>query len=205
MDKSVPLILKNITFSYETGFHLIDNFSFVFERSKAYLIQGPSGCGKTTLLKIIGKQVTPQSGEIFYPQDLKRFSWIYAQSGLIEELSVRENILLDWPATSEREKAFQQHLNFFGLMNLENALPGRLSSGQQQRVAIIRALMMQKSFILADEPTAHLDSKRSRELMSSIIDACHLHDYCLICVSHDQSLHDLFDQTLDITTFQKFL
>lgn len=147
-------------------------------------LAGPSGSGKTTLLNMVGALDTPTSGEVTIEGQplgelkkselsdlrLNRIGFVFQAYNLIPVLSARENIefvmeLQGIPA-NERKTRAQQVLAEVGLKGLDNRRPSELSGGQQQRVAIARALVSRPSIVLADEPTANLDSKTTSELVA---------------------------------------
>jgi putative ABC transport system ATP-binding protein len=147
-------------------------------------LAGPSGSGKTTLLSLIGGLDRPTAGEITVDGEpiaklgnnpladlrLHKIGFVFQTYSLIPVLSAIENVefilrLLDMPA-AERETRAKDVLREVGLEGLENRRPSRLSGGQQQRVAVARALAPKPAIVLADEPTANLDSKNAEELIA---------------------------------------
>lgn len=153
------------------------------ERGDFATLAGPSGSGKTTLLSLIGGLDTPTAGEITVDGQaiarlskaeladlrLHRIGFVFQTYSLIPVLSALENVefilrLLDQPK-AEREARAREVLAEVGLAGLEDRRPARLSGGQQQRVAVARALAPRPAMVLADEPTANLDSKNAEELI----------------------------------------
>jgi len=147
-------------------------------------LAGPSGSGKTTLLNMIGALDHPSSGEVTIDgkalsslsksalSDLRltKVGFVFQAFNLIPVLSARENIefvleLQGCPAAERRERAMAV-LREVGLEGLENRRPSAMSGGQQQRIAVARALVSRPSIVLADEPTANLDSKTTAELVA---------------------------------------
>lgn len=144
---------------------------------------GPSGSGKTTLLNLIGGLDRPTSGKVVVDGTelnaldenalinfrLHRIGFVFQAYNLIPVLSAAENIefimLLQKASASERKARTQQLLKDVGLANLGHARPTQLSGGQQQRVAVARALASKPAFVLADEPTANLDSHTAESLL----------------------------------------
>ncbi len=146
-------------------------------------LAGPSGSGKTTLLNMIGALDTPTSGEVTISGDklgdlssaqlsdlrLHKVGFVFQSLNLIPVLSASENIefvleLQGCPAVERRQRAHQA-LKEVGLEGLENRRPSAMSGGQQQRVSVARALVSRPGIVLADEPTANLDSKNALELI----------------------------------------
>jgi putative ABC transport system ATP-binding protein len=147
-------------------------------------LAGPSGSGKTTLLNIIGGLDTPTAGSVTLDgaalgglsssalADLRlhKIGFVFQNYSLIPVLSALENVefilrLLDVPAQERRDRA-RAMLKEVGLEGLEDRRPARLSGGQQQRVAVARALASKPAIVLADEPTANLDSRTAEELIA---------------------------------------
>jgi putative ABC transport system ATP-binding protein len=147
-------------------------------------LAGPSGSGKTTLLSLIGGLDRPSSGQIKLDGEsigemdgnrladlrLHKIGFVFQSYSLIPVLSAVENVefilqLLNLPR-AEREARARAALREVGLEGLENRRPARLSGGQQQRVAVARALAPKPAIVLADEPTANLDSKNAEELIA---------------------------------------
>lgn len=144
---------------------------------------GPSGSGKTTLLNLIGGLDRPTSGDVFVDGTdlnaldenaliqfrLHHIGFVFQAYNLIPVLSAAENIefimLLQKASAKERRERTQQLLKDVGLANLGHARPTQLSGGQQQRVAVARALASKPAFVLADEPTANLDSHTAESLL----------------------------------------
>ena len=154
--------------------------------SGAFLaLVGPSGSGKTTLLNLIGALDTPTAGNIWIgehstsgltPTDLADFrnshlGFIFQSFNLVPVLTASENVALPLQLqgiadASERKNRIDAMLNDVGIGDLGDRLPSELSGGQQQRVAIARALIKNPTLVLADEPTANLDTKTSEEIMA---------------------------------------
>ncbi len=161
----------------------IDDISLSFEEAEFTAIVGPSGSGKTTLLNLMGGLDMVSSGSILInhtnisalsPSKLIDFrlhhiGFVFQAYNLIPVLTAMENVefimQLQGKPKSEREKRAGELLEAVGLGERKNARPTRLSGGQQQRIAVARALASKPSFILADEPTANLDSKSAENLL----------------------------------------
>jgi putative ABC transport system ATP-binding protein len=184
---SAILELEGITKIYKKGdseVHALDGVSLSIEKGEFTAIVGPSGSGKTTLLNIIGCLDTPTAGVVRYngsplgamSEDERsayrkqHISFIFQSYNLIPVLTVRENVEL--PLVIERrltkpeirQKA-EEVLAAVGLAGLGNRFPRELSGGQEQRVAIARALVKDPYIVLADEPTANLDSHMAEEIV----------------------------------------
>lgn len=150
------------------------------------IVKGPSGSGKTTLLSILGGMTRPTSGRIMlrdreitslperFLTEIRRntYGFIFQQFNLIKGISVLENVMLPAYPLGIRHAQLQQRamglLDLFGLGNKAASKPEWLSGGETQRVAIARALINNPEIIIADEPTAHLDTKLSHEFMATM-------------------------------------
>jgi len=180
------LELKKVNKIYdesEVPVHAVRDVTLEFEEGEFTAIVGPSGSGKTTLLNLIGGLDMPTSGEIIIngvnlaklkPSQLidfrlKNIGFVFQSYNLIPVLTARENVefimsLQKWPG-KDREARTYELLKAVGLEERMNSRPAKLSGGQQQRVAVARALAPKPKFILADEPTANLDSKAAANLI----------------------------------------
>ena len=161
----------------------VDNVTLSVVAGEFLAIVGPSGSGKTTLLNLIGGLDNPTSGNIFIDgKNLSVFSdkeminfrlhhigFIFQAYNLIPVLTAKENISfvmeLQGRERNEIEKRTEELLEAVGLSDRMNSRPAKLSGGQQQRVAVARALASKPKFVLADEPTANLDSKSAENLL----------------------------------------
>ncbi len=163
--------------------HALKNINLEINKGEFVAIVGPSGSGKTTLLNMIGGLDSPTNGKIFIngidvstmkPDELiefrlKNIGFVFQSFNLIPVLSAKENVefimLLQGAPKEVREKRTLELLNSVGLGDKINSRPYELSGGQQQRVAVARAIASQPSFVLADEPTANLDSVAAEGLL----------------------------------------
>ncbi|SFR40046.1 ABC transporter ATP-binding protein [Litoreibacter janthinus] len=185
-------------------------------RRETTFITGPSGSGKSTLLNIMGLIDQPTSGElIILDQDVTNLSdkaaadfrsehigFIFQSFNLIPVLTVGENV--EFPllrriksASKRREKA-KQYLDAVGLADLFDRRPGEISGGQRQRVAIARALVTEPTLIIADEPTANLDSQTSREIIALLDHMKSEFDTSVVICTHDTSLITQGSATINI-------
>lgn len=167
----------------ETLVRALKSLSINIKRQEFAAVVGPSGSGKSTLLHLIGGLDKPSAGQVFLAgkamsqmtgnelSDYRRdhIGFIFQAYNLIPVLSVEENVeyvmLLQGLAASERRDRVHQILQRLGLGDKYNRFPNQLSGGQQQRVAVARAMVSRPDIILADEPTANLDSKTGADLL----------------------------------------
>lgn len=178
--------LKNITKDYKQGdlyVHALRGLNLDIRQGEFTAICGPSGSGKTTTLNIIGALDNPTSGNVFLEgNDLTklnrrelsrlrrdRIGFVFQAYNLIPVLTAYENaesvLLLQGISLSERKKRVMEILADVGLGGMEDRRPDQLSGGQQQRVAIARAIASNPAFVLADEPTANVDSDTANKLL----------------------------------------
>ena len=178
------------------------------------LIMGPSGSGKTTLLLMLGALLRPTEGEIrldglvlsalaeskLPDVRLRRFGFIFQDFNLLSALSALENVAivaqLSGMRNGEARKKAAAILTDLGLGERLGFLPEKLSGGEKQRVAIARALVNDPTFILADEPTANLDSKIGHEIMRLLRRIAKEQGRSIVIVSHDQRIKDIADRVL---------
>lgn len=179
---------------------------------------GPSGAGKSTLLTALGLVNPPTRGRIAIGgrpvldgeralTDLRAFrrrhlGFVFQKANLIPFLTALENVQValeinDTPPRTARKRALEL-LEYLGVADRARHLPDELSGGQQQRVAVARALANQPSLILADEPTAALDSHRGRQVMELFARVAHERGAGVIVVTHDHRALDVFDRTLEM-------
>lgn len=185
------IVLRNVVKEYRKGegkgsvsVIALRGVSLEIERGEFLSIMGPSGSGKTTLLNIIGCLDVPTSGEVIFDGTVltkadenflseyrkRNVGFIFQSYNLIPVLTVKENVEL--PLTidraisdREREERVLRLIEMVGLKGMENRYPRELSGGQEQRVAIARALVKRPLVVLADEPTANLDSVTAEEII----------------------------------------
>ncbi|HDH57939.1 MAG TPA: ABC transporter ATP-binding protein [Bacteroidetes bacterium] len=208
----MPLIeLEKISKTFQDGFtpvSAVREVSLKFERGEFTALAGPSGSGKTTLLNMIGGLEVPTLGKIsFNGQNLYKLSeaqrtrfrrsrvgFIFQTFSLIPVLSARENVeislaLLGWNPAKMRRKALQL-LDQVGLADMANRRPAQLSGGQQQRVAVARALVKDPEIVLADEPTANLDSDTGAEILELMAELNRISQTTFLFSTHDRKVMD---------------
>lgn len=188
----------------------------MLDKGGQMLLTGPSGSGKTTLLHMIAGLLLPSGGEIYFDgvridnmperqRDLWRarnIGYVFQKLNLIEALTAEENILLagyfadaDMAALKKRAAELLERV---GLLNKKDVLPGKLSIGEQQRVAVVRAVINNPVLLLADEPTASLDAENSRVVLGLLRGLCSENCAALILSTHDESIKQQFDEWFDI-------
>jgi len=190
----------------ETEVVALDHVSVQIEAGEFTAIIGPSGSGKTTLLHLIGGLDEPDSGSVNLSgsniatmsgnqlSDFRRdhIGFIFQAYNLIPVLSAEENVeyimLLQGIAPSERRKRVNEMLTLVGLEGMGNRRPAQLSGGQQQRVAVARAMASNPDIILADEPTANLDSKTGVSLLEVMRELNETRNITFVFSTHDEKI-----------------
>jgi putative ABC transport system ATP-binding protein len=184
--------------------YAVNNVHLHLAKGEFTALVGPSGSGKTTLLNLIGGLDRPDKGKILINGTdittlsssqlvkfrLKNIGFVFQSYNLIPVLTARENaefiMLLQGIPKSERDARIEQLFRQVGLEGLQNRRPSGLSGGQQQRVAVARALASKPQFILADEPTANLDSKSASNLLDIMSKLNEEEHMTFIFSTHDQ-------------------
>ncbi len=208
---------KNLTKEYLSGENVVkavDDVSVRFEQGEFCAVTGPSGSGKSTLLHVLSSLENPTSGEVIYGGKSlsayndnqlsilrrRRFGFVFQAYNLVQELTGYENILL--PVMLDRKKADEKYLqkliDMLGIEDRLSHLPSAMSGGQQQRIAIARALANKPAVLFADEPTGNLDAKSGREVLRLLKDVNRELGVTLILVTHDQSVAEQSGRILRI-------
>ncbi len=202
---------KNLSKIYNPGkfeVKAVNNISAFFEEGEFTSVVGPSGSGKTTFLNCVGGLDQPTSGEVIISGEnitklsgskiinyrLNNIGFVFQAYNLIPVLSAKENIemimLLQGVDENNRISRTNELLNQVGLYEMRNRRPSQLSGGQQQRVAVARALASKPKFLLADEPTANLDSKSTSNLLDIMSQLNKAENITFIFSTHDQRVID---------------
>jgi putative ABC transport system ATP-binding protein len=189
----------------------LDNVDFEIARGTIVALLGPSGSGKSTLIKALGLVTLPERGEIMFAgkpvvrdgvalADLARLrrahlGFVFQKANLVSFLTARENVEVacELGGRADTRARATELLDYLGVLNRANAYPETLSGGEQQRVAIARALANEPALILADEPTAALDSTRGRTVMELFRKVAHERGSAVLVVTHDHRALDVFD------------
>ncbi len=195
--------VKKIYSETEVQVKAVDGVTLDFQEGEFAAIVGPSGSGKTTLLNLIGGLDLPTSGKILVDGvnisnlkssqlidfRMRNIGFVFQSYNLIPVLTAKENVefimsLQKWPK-KEREERTLELLKAVGLSDRMNSRPAKMSGGQQQRVAVARALASRPKFVLADEPTANLDSKSAATLLEIMEKLNHEEKITFIFSTHD--------------------
>lgn len=207
--------LHNVKYVYQTKYQRVEalrGISCTFQPGKVYTIMGSSGCGKTTLLSLMAGLDVPTEGSVLCEGvstaniDLEQYrrervAVIYQDFRLFPLLTVAENVMYPMelrgikPATAKMRAA--ELIRKVGLPEtVLDRFPAMLSGGEQQRVAVARALGIESKVLLADEPTGNLDSKNSEYVFDILASLAHEDGYCVIIVTHDDALGKRADETI---------
>jgi putative ABC transport system ATP-binding protein len=197
----------------ETRVDALREVSLTVEAGEVVALLGPSGSGKTTLLNVIGCILEPDGGRLqlegetvyddrWLRRDLRRLrldkiGFVFQFHNLLPFLDATDNVALvlqlaGQDRTAARRRAAEL-LDYLEVGSRKDAMPANLSGGEAQRVAIARALANSPRIILADEPTAALDSKRAGIVMDLLRKLAAEQDACIIAVTHDEKIYDRFD------------
>ncbi len=204
----------DLTKTYGTGAASVvalDRVSLALAPGTVAALLGPSGAGKSTLVKALGFVSPAESGEVFFEgravvkdgvplADLSRLrrrhlGFVFQKANLTSFLTARENVEIacELGGKPQGRKRARELLAYLDVVNREGSYPEMLSGGEQQRVAIARALANEPSLVLADEPTAALDSVRSRTVMELFRRVAHERGAAVLVVTHDHRALDVFD------------
>ena len=188
--------------------HALNDVNIEITKGEFTAIVGPSGCGKTTLLNILGGLDNPSSGKVIVGETeitklsdaelidyrLKHIGFVFQAYNLIPVLTTMENVefimLLQKRSKVERDARAMQLLEEMGIGDKANQRPSQLSGGQQQRVAVARALASKPEFVLADEPTANLDSISTSALLDIMAKMNEEEGATFVFSTHDQRVID---------------
>jgi putative ABC transport system ATP-binding protein len=209
--EKLPVTCRHLSKTYQQGRVTIPalvEINLDIPKGDFVCLSGPSGSGKTTLLNILSGLDTPTSGEIsidgarvdkmtksaLAEMRLHKIGFVFQAYNLVPVLSAQENVefvmQLQGIASQERARKARRVLKEVGLEGLENRRPGDLSGGQQQRVAVARAIVSEPSLILADEPTANLDSHTAESLMQLLCTMNAEHGTTFLFSTHDKLVMD---------------
>ncbi len=210
---------EDVVKEYRMGTNIVralDGINIEIARGEYISLMGPSGSGKSTLFNMIGALDGPTGGRVYIDgQDMSQLSrsqiawfrchrvgYIFQSYNLLPVMSALENVTLPMIfaglSTKERSKKGEELLNLVGLADRIHHRPDELSGGQRQRVAIARAFANDPTIILADEPTANLDTITGREIIDLIRDLNRGKGVTVISATHDLKMLDVSDRIVDI-------
>lgn len=206
--------LKKVYGKGETEVVAVNDVSFEVEEGEFIAIIGPSGSGKTTILHMLAGLEKPTAGQVYFydkniyemnKRDLtilrrQKIGIVYQFYNLIPTLNVEENITLPVELNKQKVdmKKLEEITKFLGIDNRRKHLPNEISGGQQQKVAIGRALIINPTIILADEPTGNLDTKSSSEIIGLLKQANKEYKQTIIMITHNLEIAKQADRIIQI-------
>lgn len=210
---------KQISKAYAEGgveVPVLEEVNLEIQAGESLSITGPSGAGKSTLLHVLGTIDTPNSGQVFYQgQDLfglpeeelaafrnKKLGFVFQFHHLLPEFNALENVMMPLILRGEiaiqRQEKATRALESVGLESKASSLPGELSGGEQQRVAVARAVVTEPELLLADEPTGNLDRHTGDQLMDLLFRLNKERGLTLVYVTHNETLAERAGRTLHL-------
>jgi len=216
---AVALEVRDLVKSFSldgTTINAVDGVSFQVRSGEFVALVGPSGSGKTTMLSILAALLTPTVGQVLIDgQDLaqmneklrvnlrrEKIGFTFQSNNLIPYLTARENVEFMLRLNNKLDRAGRvrsdELLARLGLSDRLHNLPAQMSGGQQQRVAIARALIHNPAVVLADEPTASLDTERAYQVVETFAHLIHENDRAGIMVTHDLRMCKFVDRVLQM-------
>ncbi|MEX1662075.1 ABC transporter ATP-binding protein [Thioclava sp. 15-R06ZXC-3] len=219
--RRVIVNVANVSKHYGEGDARVDALKSVdlsVHAGEVVALLGPSGSGKTTLLNIIGCIIDPSAGKVILDDELvyddrwlrgdlrklrlDKIGFIFQFHNLLPFLHAQDNVALvlklAGKSSAEAQRRALELLDYLEVGHRKDAMPALLSGGEAQRVAIARALANSPRIILADEPTAALDSKRAGIVMDLLRKLAAEHYACIIAVTHDEKIYDRFDKVFHL-------
>jgi len=221
MTRASALSVKQISKHYQDGsrqINVISDLSFNVAAGESLSVMGPSGSGKSTLLNLLAGLLELDSGDITLALKDESFSYrtanersrtmlrrqhigyVYQFFNLVPTLTVLENVRL--PARLNNRRDLERHastlLGEFGLSDRLNDFPDRLSGGEQQRVAVARALLLKPPLLLADEPTGNLDGENSSHVADLLFSSCREQNISLVLATHSNEVAAMADTQLQL-------
>ena len=209
------LTLKDVSYTYKNKYQKVEavkNVSFAFQQGKVYAIVGKSGSGKTTMLSLLAGLDIPTAGQVVYQEtatsEMDRDKYrredvavIYQAYNLFPLLTALENVM--YPLELQGVKSKEARLRAAEMIEsvdlskeVFKRFPAMLSGGEQQRIAIARALVSDPRVILADEPTGNLDTENGANIVAILKSLAHVKNLCVIIVTHDPAIAQQADVVL---------
>ncbi|HKQ85955.1 MAG TPA: ABC transporter ATP-binding protein [Candidatus Acidoferrales bacterium] len=200
----------------EASVRALKDVSLAFPAGAVTLIMGPSGSGKTTLLSVLGCLLKPQDGRVLVsgkeitglPEDeltnirREHIGFVFQAFRLFDSLSALDNVVLALEVCGKRRRDVmakaEKYLDDLGLSGKKHLKPDEMSGGEKQRVAIARALVREPKILLADEPTASLDSKAGEAIAGILRDIADVGQRTVVIVSHDERLRGFAENVVSL-------
>jgi cell division transport system ATP-binding protein len=202
----IMLEFINVTKIYKDKYTAVKNIDLKIDKGSFSFIVGKSGAGKTTLIKLLIKEINPTEGKIFFdgeditelssrkiPIHRRKIGVVFQDFRLLNKKTVYENIAFAMEMVGQPEKIIRREvptvLSMVGLSDKANNFPNELAGGEQQRIAIARAVVNKPELVIADEPTGNLDPETSYEIMK-IFSEINRRGTTLLMVTHDRAIVD---------------
>jgi len=216
--------ISDLLFKYSDSDFALQVNRLTIDSAEAVAVVGPSGSGKTTLLNLLAGVLLPDQGQVRVGSQqvsslhddvrrdfrIKQLGMVFQNFELLEYLTVLDNILLPLrigaglkvtKAARARAGELAAHV---GIADKLHRYPGQLSQGECQRVAVSRALLLEPSLILADEPTGNLDPSNKTVVLDLLLDYARAHSATLVTVTHDRELLQRFDRVVDFSELNQW-
>lgn len=198
------IVFQNVSKEYGKGEYALERVSFSVKAGEFVFVIGRSGAGKSTLLKLISRQLVPTGGRIWalgtevtalkdreVPFFRRKIGMMQAEYGLLRDKTVYENVEIAMRATGQPQRLYKkrvmQTLQTVGVLHRKDAFPSEISVGEEARVLLARALVVNPGVLIADEPTANLDADKAYDLMR-LLDDLNRMGVTVIVGSHDKEL-----------------
>lgn len=215
------LKVKALSINYSQR-SVLDNVDLSFEKGTITVIKGESGSGKSSLLNVLGLMQTANSFKYTYNDTvisdfnekqradfrLNKIGFVFQQNNIINEFTAKQNLIIPMSITEKNkdvEAKAEQLLNYVGLGNVKDSYPDTLSGGEEQRLAIARAISNDAEIILADEPTAALDPQNAKIVLELFKKLAHELNKTVILVSHDKLVASYADNIYQIENKSVFM
>ena len=203
---------KNINKNYQMGeitIKALDNTNFQIEKGELVVIVGPSGAGKTTTLNILGGMDTATSGDVLIDgknitklkgKDLIKYrrediGFVFQFYNLVQNLTAKENVELATQICKDSLEP-EEVIEKVGLKDRMNNFPSQLSGGEQQRIAIARAIAKNPKLLLCDEPTGALDYKTGKQILKLLQDTCRKENMTVLIITHNTAIAPMADKVI---------
>ena len=208
------IYVDNVSKVYGKDFQVLENINLTITQGEFVSIVGHSGAGKTTLLKLLLAEEAPTSGNVYFEsfnihklrdKDLteyrRKVGVVFQDFRLLPDRTVKENMLFvlkatGWTDLNDMNNKIEEVLTKVGMQDFGNKMPHQLSGGEQQRVAVARALINQPAIVFADEPTGNLDSKNAKELHQLFTTLRNELNQTFLIVTHNEELAGMSDRVL---------
>ena len=196
------LEIHDISVDYHRGkntVHALRSASLSVDEGESVAVMGPSGCGKSTLLGVLGLTILPDNGTLLINSDRAPAGAVVDQLTALANVSLPLEYARPRVKKKDRKERARKALSAVGIEWASNQKPSQMSGGERQRVAVARALINHPRCILADEPTASLDSETAHDITSLLLSQARQAGGCLVVATHDPRVANACDRVLTMT------